>query len=175
VTIRYESTKTDGSWSAYTAVPTSPLAPTDGHMCTNPSVNEGCEHFGVGYYGAPTAIRYNWLVDRGGVLEHYSSPVLVATPSWAYWPPVDVQPAVAIAVIPAPVVEIPPALEFGEPVFVKVIKTTTHNAADVALRDLVSADVDGDALDDWQNAEAGRSRNRVQAAAGQFGTGRRQG
>ena len=30
-----------------------------------PSVNDGCEHFGVGYYGAPTAIRYNWLVDDG--------------------------------------------------------------------------------------------------------------
>ena len=41
------------------------LTPTDGHSCTNPSVNEGCEHFGVGYYGAPTAIRYHWLVDDG--------------------------------------------------------------------------------------------------------------
>jgi len=154
VTIRYESAQNaDGSWAAYTAVPAAPLTPTDGHMCTNPFVNEGCEHFGVGYYGAPTAIRYNWLVDRGGALVHHSAPVLVATPSWTYWPPVDVQPAVAVAVIPAPVVEIPPALEFGEPVFVKVIKTTTHNAADVALRDLVSDDVDGDGFDDWQNAE----------------------
>ena len=154
VTIRYESLKNaNGTWAAYTAVPAAPLTPTDGHMCTNPSVNEGCEHFGVGYYGAPSAIRYNWLVDRGGALVHHNAPVLVATPSWIYSPPVDVQPAVAVAVIPAPVVEIPPAMEFGEPVFVKVIKTTTHNTQDMALRDLVSADLDGDGENEWQNDE----------------------
>jgi hypothetical protein len=156
VIIRYESPKNaDGSWAAYTEDqdPNAPLAATDGHMCTNPLVNLGCEHFGVGYYGAPTAIRYNWLVDRGGVLEHHTSPVLVATPTWTYSPPVDVQPAVAVAVIPAPEVPIPINKKFGEPVFVKVIKTTTHNAEDVALRDLVSADTDGDGLDEWQNAE----------------------
>jgi hypothetical protein len=154
VTIRYESAKNaNGSWAAFTAVPAAPLTPTDGHMCTNPSVNEGCEHFGVGYYGAPTAIRYNWLVDRNGALVHHSSPVLVATPTWNYWPPVDVQPAVAVAVIPAPVVEIPPAMEFGEPVFVKVIKTTWHNAGNVALGDLISADLDNDGEAEWQNNE----------------------
>jgi hypothetical protein len=152
VTIRYESAKNaDGSWAAYTAVPAAPLTPTDGHMCTNPSLNEGCEHFGVGYYGAPTAIRYNWLVDRDGALVHHTSPVLVATPTWTYYPPVDLAPAAAVAVIPAPVVDIPPNHDFGQPVFVKVIKTTTHNAADVALVDLVSADLDGDEEAEWQN------------------------
>ena len=49
VLIRYESAKNpNGTWAAYTAVPTTPIKPTNGHSCTNPNVNEGCEHFGVG-------------------------------------------------------------------------------------------------------------------------------
>ena len=68
-------------------------------------------------------------------------------------PPAAGQPAVVVAVIPAPVVPIPVAKQFGEPSFVKVIKTTTHNANNVALRDLVSDDTDGDGNPDWQNAE----------------------
>jgi len=154
VVIRYESPRNaDGSWAAYTAVPIAPLTPTDGHSCTNPSVNEGCEHFGVGYYGTPTAIRYNWLVDSGGVLVHHTAPVMVATPSWRYEPPAGGAPAVVVDVIPAPVVPIPAAREFGEPSFVKVIKTKTHNADVVALDDLVSEDRDADGKQDWQNGE----------------------
>ncbi len=154
VVIRYESARNpDGTWATYTAIPSAPITPTDGHSCTNPSVNQGCEHFGVGYYGTPTAIRYNWLVDNGGVLVHHTSPVMVATPSWTYQAPAGGQPAVVVAVIPAPVVPIPVAKQFGEPSFVKVIKTTTHNANDVALRDLVSDDTDADGKQDWQNAE----------------------
>ena len=154
VFIRYESAKNpNGTWASYTAVPSGPITPTDGHSCTNPSVNQGCEHFGVGYYGTPTAIRYNWLVDNGGVLVHHTSPVLVATPRWNYAPPAGGQPAVVVDVIPAPVVPIPVAKQFGEPSFVKVIKTKTHNANDVALEDLVSEDRDADGNQDWQNAE----------------------
>ena len=155
VVIRYESARNpDGTWANYTAIPSVPLTPTDGHSCTNPSVNEGCEHFGVGYYGVPTAIRYNWLVDNGsGVLVHHTSPVLVATPTWNYAPPAGGQPAVVVAVIPAPAVPIPVAKVFGEPTFVKVIKTTTHNPNDVALAGLVSDDTDADGKQDWQNAE----------------------
>jgi hypothetical protein len=154
VVIRYESARNaDGTWAAYTAMPSAPLTPTDGHSCTNPSVNEGCEHFGVGYYGNPTAIRYNWLVDNSGVLVHHTAPVMVATPSWNYQPPAGGQPAVVIDVIPAPVVPIPVNKQFGEPSFVKVIKTTTHNANDVALGDLVSDDRDADGDQDWQNTE----------------------
>jgi len=157
VFIRYESAKNpDGSWAAYTAVPSTPIGPTGGHACTDPSVNQGCEHFGVGYYGAPTTISYNWLVDdntSSHSLVHFPSPVMVATPNFTYVPPAPAQPAVVVAVIPAPVVPIPPAQQFGEPSFVKVIKTTTHNANNVALRDLVSDDRNGDGLLDWQNAE----------------------
>ncbi|MEZ5501644.1 MAG: putative Ig domain-containing protein [Halioglobus sp.] len=154
VTIRYESARNpDGSWAAYTAMPSGPITPTNGHSCTNPSVNEGCEHFGVGFYGAPTTIRYNWLVNRGGVLVHHSSPVLVGTPNWSYQPPVGARPAAVVAVIPAPVAPIPAAKQYGKPSFVKVIKTTTHNANNVALSDLVSDDSDADGLADWQNGE----------------------
>jgi len=83
------------SFSAYTAVPATPPAATDGHQCTNPSVNFGCEHFGVGYYGAPTVVRYNWLIENPsapGTLIHGPA-VNVATPSWTYYPPAPAQVA----------------------------------------------------------------------------------
>ncbi|MEZ5572422.1 MAG: Ig domain-containing protein [Halioglobus sp.] len=154
VIIRYESARNpDGTWAAYTAIPSAPMTPTDGHSCTNPSVNEGCEHFGVGFYGAPTAIRYNWLVDNGGSLVHHSSPVMVSAPNWNYQPPAAGQAARVVAVIPAPEVEIRVNKRFGEPSFVKVIKTSTHNANKVALDDLVSEDADADGKQDWQNGE----------------------
>ena len=166
VFVRYESAKNaDGSWAAYTAVPLAPLAPTDGHSCTNPSVNDGCEHFGVGYYGTPTALRYNWLVDDGTGNLVLGPPVAVATPTWTYNPPVLVnpalppdpaniaQPAEVLAAIPAPELEVPAGKKFGEPLWMKVIKTTTHNANPVALDELISDDLDGDNLADWQNRE----------------------
>jgi hypothetical protein len=166
VFIRYESAKNpDGSWAAYTAMPAAPLTPTDGHSCTNPSVNDGCEHFGVGYYGAPTAIRYNWLIDDGTGSLALGPAVAVATPTWTYNPPVLVdpalppdpaniaQPANVVAAIPAPELEIPPGKAFGEPLWMKVIKTTTHNANPVALGDLISDDLDNDGKAEWQNRE----------------------
>ena len=159
VFVRYESAKNpDGSWVAYTAMPAAPLTPTDGHSCTNPAVNDGCEHFGVGYYGTPTAIRYNWLIDDGAGNLALGPAVAVATPSWTYNPPVVVdgileQPAEVVAAIPAPEIEVPPDKEFGEPVWMKVIKTTTHNADPVALEELISDDLDGDGEADWQNRE----------------------
>ena len=52
-------------------IPAGPISPTNGHMFTNPSVNFGGEHFGVGYHVAVTAVRYNWLIDDGaGNLVH---------------------------------------------------------------------------------------------------------
>lgn len=92
VFIRYESTKnSDGTWGAAgsftnTALPT--IVPPQGHSCTDPSVNEGCEHFGVGYYGTPLAVKYHWLVDDyAGGLALFGAPVGVATPKWVYTPP----------------------------------------------------------------------------------------
>jgi hypothetical protein len=162
VFVRYESTKdASGNWGAngsFTNVAIPTITPPQGHTCTDTSVNEGCEHFGVGYYGTPTTIKYNWLVDiGGGNLGYFGSPVNVATPTWVYTPPVGGQPANAVAAIPAPVVPIAPGMQYGEPSWVKVIKTTTHSANPLALRDLVSSDDDGDGLADWQHGEPGET------------------
>jgi hypothetical protein len=83
----------------------------------------------------------------------FPTPVSIATPTWTYVPPAPAQPAVVVAQIPAPEEPIPPAKQFGEPSFVKVIKTTTHNANDMALRDLVTDDNNRDGIPDWQNTE----------------------
>jgi len=158
VFVRYESTKdASGNWGAngsFTNTATPSVTPPSGHTCTDVSVNEGCEHFGVGYYGNPTAIKYNWLVDGGaGTLTYSGSPVAVAAPTWSYTPPAAGQPAQVVAAIPAPAVPIPAGKQFGEPTWVKVIKTTTHNANNVLLQDLISDDADGDGMADWQNNE----------------------
>ncbi|MFN7952340.1 MAG: putative Ig domain-containing protein [bacterium] len=158
VFVRYHSLRDgSGNWGAngtYTNVAIPTPTPPAGHSCTNPAVNEGCEHFGVGYYGATSTIKYNWLViGPTGELTPSGSPVAVSSPSWVYTPPVGGQPAQVVPAIPAPAVPIPPVKRFGQPSFVKVIKTTTHNANDVVLDDLISDDVDGDGLADWQNAE----------------------
>jgi hypothetical protein len=63
--VRYAAVYSNGVWSAYTAIPSGPIAPTAGHAFTNPGINFGGEHFGVGYYGNPTSLKYNWLPDDG--------------------------------------------------------------------------------------------------------------
>ncbi|NOT45988.1 MAG: hypothetical protein HOP14_15410 [Acidobacteria bacterium] len=154
VFIRYESAKdAAGAFSSYTAVPAGPLSPTNGHQCTNPGVNLGCEHFGVGYRTAPGAVRYNWLVDDGaGTLVHGPA-VNIATPSWTYVPPVGAAPARVQAVIEAPEPPEVHAKEFGEAVWVKAIKTTSHNNGRVDLEDLVSDDPDDANERNWRNGE----------------------
>jgi len=163
VFVRYESKKdASGAFLAYTAVPAAPLAPTDGHMCTNPAVNEGCEHFGVGYYGTPAVVRYHWLIEdpaNPGSLIHGPA-VNVATPSWVYNPPADGQPAQVIAAIqapppPAPEVAPPVPPQFGEAVWAKEIKTSSKNNQAVALKDLVSDDPDSPDDKNWLNDKPG--------------------
>ncbi|HZR83412.1 MAG TPA: Ig domain-containing protein [Candidatus Binatia bacterium] len=158
VFVRYAAKYSTGTntFSAFTAVPTTPPSPTSGHMCTNPAVNQGCEHFGVGYYGAPSVVRYNWLIEDAlapGTLIHGPA-VNVATPTWTYYPPAPAQPVAQVqAVILAPPepVEVP-AKEFGDAVWVKSIVTTSHNNAHVELKDLVTDPlVPGDK--DWKNNE----------------------
>lgn len=150
--VRYESARnTNGSWAAFTAVPAAPIAPTQGHSFTNPSVNFGGEHFGVGYRAAPTAVRYFWLLDNGAGVLVRGPEVMVSTPAFTYYPPAGGAPAQVQAVIrPAPA---PPVLEFGPPSWVKEIRTTAHNNQEVRLRDLVSDDPDFPPLKDWRNGE----------------------
>jgi len=153
VFVRYEAVRSNGVWSAYTAVPSGPIAPTQGHQFTNPSLNFGGEHFGAGYRGAPTAIKYNWLVDNGaGVLIHGGA-VNIATPTFTYVPPAPAMPAQVQAVIVPPPPPVPDPLEFGEASWVKEIRTTTHNPNEVKLRNLVSADPDFPEVKDWRNSE----------------------
>lgn len=156
VFIRWRSARlADGSWAAYTAIPSGPIAPTDGHMFTDPSVNFGGEHFGVGYNVQPSAISYHWLVDDGAGNLVRGPAVQVATPDFTYYPPVpgDPAPAQVQAVIVPPDAPRPPAREFGDAVWVREIRTTTHNNRDVGLRDLVSDDPDDDHDRNWRNGE----------------------
>lgn len=152
--IRWASRKNaDGSWASHTAIPSGPIQPTDGHQFTNPAVNFGGEHFGVGY-GVPVgAIRYHWLIDDGAGNLVSGGAVQVSTPVYTYYPPAAAAPAQVQAVIAPPVPEVPDPKEFGVPVWVKEIRTTTHNSNEVRLRDLVSDDP-ADANDkNWRNGE----------------------
>ena len=155
VFIRHESLKdASGNYTAYTAVPSAPLTPTNGHQCTNIAVNEGCEHFGVGYRVTPSAVKYNWLIDDGAGNLIYGPAVNIATPVWTYYPPVPaVQPAQVQAAIVAP--PPPPVVvqQFGDAVWVKSIKTTSHNNGRVELKDLVSDDPNVANDRNWKNGE----------------------
>ena len=149
--VRYAAIRTNGVWSAYTAVPTGPISPTAGHSFTNPSLNFGGEHFGVGYYGSPSAIKYFWLVDNGAGVLVRGPAVLVSTPAFTYYPPVGGAPGqVQAAIQPAPEA---PVREFGSPSWVKAIVTSSHTNREVKLRDLISADPDFPGEKDWRNGE----------------------
>ena len=154
--IRWESKKNaNGSWAAYTAIPSGPILPTDGHRFTNPAINFGGEHFGVGNRAAVGAVRYNWLIDNGaGALVHGGA-VQVSTPSFTYYPAVVGNPAPARvqAVIAPPPPPVPEPLEFGKAVWVKEIRTTTHNNNEVKLRNLISDDPDDANDKNWRNGE----------------------
>jgi hypothetical protein len=154
--IRWESKKnTNGTWAAYTAIPSGPINPTNGHMFTNPSVNFGGEHFGVGYRVPATVVKYNWLIDNGaGVLVHGGT-VQVSTPTFTYYPPVVGNPAPprVQAVIAPPPPPVPPVKQFGKAVWVKEIKTTTHNNKEIKLRELVSDDPIDPNDKNWANGE----------------------
>ena len=155
VLIRWESKKNaNGTWAAYTAIPAGPIAPTNGHMFTNPNVTFGGEHFGCGYRVQPSAVLYNWLIDNGGALVRGGA-VQVSTPTFTYFPPVVGNPAPpqVQAVIAPPPPPVPPPLQFGKAVWVKEIKTTTHNNKEIKLRELVSDDPEDANDKNWKNGE----------------------
>ncbi len=152
--IRWKSAKlADGSWAAYTAIPSGPISPTNGHQFTNPAVNFGGEHFGTGYTVPPSAVFYRWLkADASGALVP-AGDVQVSTPTFTYYAPAAGAPAAVQAVIAPPPTPAPEPKEFGEPVWVKEIRTTTHNANKVKLRDLLSDDPDDANDKNWKNGE----------------------
>jgi hypothetical protein len=152
--VRWESAKRpDGSWAAYTAIPAGPIAPTDGHQFTNPNVNFGGEHFGVSYMIQPSTVRYFWLIDDGAGNLVRGGQVQVAAPTFHYFPPQGAAPAqVQVAIQPPEPPEVP-VTEFGPAMWVKEIRTTTHNNHEIALRDLVSDDPDDPNDANWRNGE----------------------
>lgn len=154
VFIRWQSKKNpDGTWASYTAIPAGPIAPTQGHQFTNPNVNFGGEHFGVGYRVPPSSILYNWLIDNGAGTLVRGGSVQVSTPTFTYYPAVAAAPAQVQAVIEPPVPPEPPVKAFGQAVWVKEIKTISHNNREVRLRDLVSDDPDDPNDKNWANGE----------------------
>ncbi|MFA5985205.1 MAG: putative Ig domain-containing protein [Methylococcaceae bacterium] len=184
VFIRYEVPAPSGSEFGLAAGHTNAavpgvIAPTQGHQCTDPSVNIGCEHFGVGIYSRTyTAVKYNWLIKDAAGNNVTGPAVNVSTPIWTGYvpaviakpavvapnpipnqPPVVVVPAIVqipaqiIPVIPAPIVAQPVIKEFGEPSWVKVIKTKTHSRHRLALEELIGDDNIKPGVPDWANGE----------------------
>jgi hypothetical protein len=134
-------------------VSTNAIAPTQGHQFTDPSVNFRGEHFGVGYSGNPTTIKYHWLVDNGAGGLILGPAVTISTPSFTYVPPAGAALAQAQAVIVPPPPPAPPPLEFGPASWVKEIRTSAHNNTEVKLRNLISKDPDFPDIKDWRNGE----------------------
>ena len=154
VFIRYAAVYNNGAWSAYTAVPSAPIAPTMGHQFTNPSLNFGGEHFGAGYRAQPTVVKYNWLLDNGSGNLMVGPSVNVATPTFTIIPAViPANPPQVVAKIVPPPPPVLPYTEFGSAGWVKEIRTTSHKQNEVKLRDLVSPDKDYPGVKDWRNGE----------------------
>ncbi len=145
--VRYEAKKNpDGSYASYTNPqdPANPLGPTGGHAFTNPGVNLGGEHFGVGFNKSPSLALYHWLVDDpvqpGNLILGPS--VNVATPTFVYVPPpAPAQPAQVQVVIVPPAPEVPePEAHFGVPVWVKVFTTVQPSGHKIELNELLPLD-----------------------------------
>src|ERR1043166_7520240 len=168
--VRYAAVYTNGVWSAYTAIPTGPIPPTAGHSFINPGTNFGGEHFGVGYYGSPTAIKYNWLLDDGtGQLVHGPA-VLVSTPVFAYYPPVVGVAAQVQAEVQPPAPEVQPIEGFGPASWVKSIKTVAHTNRVVELRNLVSDDPAFPDDKSWRNGETSEVESEFDLLQQEFGS-----
>jgi hypothetical protein len=152
--IRWESAKNaDGSWAAYTAIPTAPIPPTAGHSFTDPSVNFGGEHFGAGYYASVGLVNYHWLIDDGAGNLALGPAVDVATPVFTYYPPFAGIAGQIGAEIGAPEAGEPQEKLYGKATWVKEIRTSSHSNQKVKLRDLVSDDPADPNDVNWRNNE----------------------
>ena len=153
VFVRYEQPVANGLQTGFT----NPLPTGSSPSCYDLTKNVGCEHFGVHFaYGNTnpySAVKYNWLVKDANGKVVVGPSLLISSPVFDFTPPVVNIPAQVVATIPAPVAPQPVVKEFGEPSWVKVIKTTTHKTRPLALGDLISADHDGDGRADWTNGE----------------------
>lgn len=160
--VRYQGKRNpDGTWTGFTNPqdPHSPLQPTDGHAFTNPGVNLGGEHFGVGYRAAPSLVKYHWLVEDPAAPGTLAlGPVVnVATPTFNYFPPQDVGAPAVVQVVIAPPAPEPPEVEppvpqFGVPVWVKVLTTVQPSGHKIKLEELLPLDEvnDPEGVAPWQ-------------------------
>ncbi len=168
--VRYAAVYSNGVWSAYTAIPTGPIAPTLGHSFTNPGTNFGGEHFGVGFYGNPSAIKYNWLLDDGTGHLVLGPAVLVSTPVFSYYPPAAGVPAQVQAAVEPPQVEVHPVEGFGPASWAKSIRTVAHTNTVLRLRDLVSDDPDHPDDKTWRNGETSEVESEFDLLQQEFGS-----
>lgn len=149
VFVHYEAPIASGLQTGFTNAPVGTPS-----SCYNLSLNVGCEHFGVHLSTtAYTTVKYNWLVKNASGQVVVGPALDMSTPTFVYVPPVVGFAPQVVATIPAPVVAQPAPKEFGEPSWVKVIKTTTHKTQPLVLGDLVSVDNNGDGQPDWTNGE----------------------
>ena len=173
--IRWESAKNpDGSWAAYTAIPCRPDLANQ-----RPPVHQPERQLRRRTLrrrlpqGADGAVRYHWLLDDG-------NGNLVSRATGASFDPhvcllarlSAAQVAGLQAAIEAPE---PPEFhpkEFGPAVWVKEIRTTSHNNNKVKLRDLVSDDPDDDEDINWRNGEPDEVEVEWQILQTEFGAGR---
>jgi hypothetical protein len=170
VLVRYEAVWTNSGWSAYTAIPTTNIPPTQGHAFTNPSLNFGGEHFGVGYHTPASKVYYHWLLDDGSHTLVLGPQVNVFTAPG---------PAQVVPVIPAPVLPVaPPPLsdptlvyEFSDATWVKVITTTSHTNTQIELRELITPDANNPGAKDWRNGEPDEVETEWQLLQTDYGAG----
>ena len=176
VLVRYQAVWTNTGWSAYTAIPTNNIPPTQGHAFTNPSLNFGGEHFGVGYRNSPSKVLYHWLLDGGAHTLVLGPPVNVSTPVFTV--NVAGNQAQVMPAIPAPVLPQIPSLadplvlfEFGDATWVKVIATTSHTNNPIELRELVTPDTNNPSAKDWRNGEPSEVETEWQLLQTDFASG----
>lgn len=155
VLVDYEAVWTGAGWSAYTAIPTNNIPPTAGHAFTNPSLNFGGEHFGVGYRVNPSKVQYHWLLDGGAHTLVLGPQVNVSTPVFTFPAPAQVVPVIPAPVLPQLPSMVDPAVlfEFSDATWVKVIATTSHTNEPIALGDLVTPDTNNPSAKDWRHGE----------------------
>jgi len=168
--VRYAAVYSNGVWSAYTAIPSGPIAPTAGHAFTNPGTNFGGEHFGVGYYGNPTTVKYNWLLADGAGNLVLGPAVLVSTPVFTYYPPAAGAGAQVQAEVQPPEPEVQPVEGFGPASWVKSIKTVNHTNRVIQLRELMSDDPEHPDDKSWRNGETSEVESEFELLQQEFGS-----
>lgn len=184
VYVRYESPYDSVKQMFTQTTPLAPsvITPTGGHACwTGGSADyltSGCEHFGVGINGNPTATVYRWLVAdpaNPGALQPSGTKVSIPAPVWSVATPtpgaVNPAPVVAAVIRPEPP---EPGFQFGDAIWVKVFKTESADPAE--LHHLVTDDPrvpqdQSETETEWMLLQAGGKGRDQLENEGQIGEG----